>query len=471
MEDLYYPSYHFRPEKNWMNDPNGPVWFQGNYHLFYQYNPYGDQWGTIHWGHAVSADLIRWEELSTALIPVADAGEIHCYSGCVTIREGIPHLFYTSVGTGDRGPKTGAQQWSAVSYDGMRTWERKGMPAIPESLHGDRKIEMWRDPFLWQEDGGWYAVLGGTEDQKGCLLLYYSDDLEHWEYLNKIYESETYWLVECPVMLPLGGDRYLILYSPLDAVHYMTASLNRRSWTLEVEREGIFDHSILKNGFYAPNTWLNDPKGRMLIMGWISEADRPAASGVNGWAGMQSLPREVTEEADGTLRIRPAEECEMLRGKLLANEHACVPFQTEERRIRLASSRAAEFLLHAEVGEEGRLFLSFFSEEEGREETQLVYNGKTHRLTLDRSRSSLWEGVNQRELSCCLAPVRELEIRVYIDHSVMEVFACGQETITARVYPKLPESTGIYIQGQGEVRIRDLKIWELSTEEGKRRSQ
>ena len=91
--NLYRPIFHFMPEKNWMNDPNGVVFYKGEYHLFYQYNPNGDQWGTIHWGHAKSKDLVHWEHLPIALYPSNDKGELHCFSGCAVINDGEPTIF------------------------------------------------------------------------------------------------------------------------------------------------------------------------------------------------------------------------------------------------------------------------------------------------------------------------------------------------------------------------------------------
>jgi beta-fructofuranosidase len=88
------PSYHFLPEKNWMNDPNGPIHINGDYHLFYQYNPNGDEWGSIHWGHAKSKDLIHWEQMPIALHPSPERGEDHCFSGCSVIQDGRPVIIY-----------------------------------------------------------------------------------------------------------------------------------------------------------------------------------------------------------------------------------------------------------------------------------------------------------------------------------------------------------------------------------------
>lgn len=457
MNDRYYPSYHFRPEKNWMNDPNGLIWREGMYHMFYQYNPFGDRWGTIHWGHAVSKDLIHWKELPIALYPSQEEGEIHCYSGCAVEKEGIPYLFYTSVGEGEREPEYGAQQWSAVSNDGMKTFRKLGKPAIPQSLHEGEKMSMWRDPFLWKEEEGWFAVLGGSSKGKGCLWLYRSRDLVHWEYLNRMFETEAYWLTECPNMIPFEGGTYLLLYSPLDAVRYCVGKLDRKNWSFQAERTGIFDHSIEKKGFYAPNTYLTDPKERKIVIGWISEADGLELKDRTGWAGMQSLPREVWLTDTGEVRVSPAKECEMLRKKrLLSWEDVKEAGKMECR------SGSAEIVLSLEKGWSGAFEIWFFDSGDGQEFTRLFYAQDGRGLVLDRLHSTLYEEPGKQELACPIEEGEEQEIRIYLDRSVAEIFVGQKETITARIYPKLQESDRIRFSFSNGRSLRNLEVWELA---------
>ena len=120
-----------------MNDPNGPIFFGGKWHMFYQHNPYGTEWGHMHWGHAVSGDLVRWDHWPIAIAPSADRGEEHCFSGCCVDDHGTPTIVYTSIG-----PKTPADsnavQWLATSTDGMRTWSKHpANPVMTLALHGD----------------------------------------------------------------------------------------------------------------------------------------------------------------------------------------------------------------------------------------------------------------------------------------------------------------------------------------------
>ncbi|WP_084423438.1 glycoside hydrolase family 32 protein [Cohnella thermotolerans] len=160
--DRYRPRYHFTPLRNWMNDPNGPFQRDGEYHLFYQHNPSGTEWGDIHWGHATSLDLVNWKRLPVALAPSRELGELHCYSGCSVVNGDEVTLFYTSIGEGERNATTGAQQWTAKGND-LRTWRKPAVnPILTVDIHGDLRITEWRDPYVWRDQEEWKMLLGGT---------------------------------------------------------------------------------------------------------------------------------------------------------------------------------------------------------------------------------------------------------------------------------------------------------------------
>lgn len=476
--DNWKPAYHFRPEKNWMNDPNGPIYYQGEYHLFFQYNPNGDQWGTIHWGHAKSRDLLHWEMCPTALTPQPEWEELHCYSGCAFLEDGIPTIYYTSVGAGKRGPEEGALQCSALSRDGMMSWERLREPVLDRALHesGGVHIAMWRDPFVWQEEDGTYALLGGTllekeaagmeeiERGKGCLALYHKAKGGKWEFKNILMSSERYYLLECPNMIPFG-EQYLLLYSPLDAVRYCIGTLDKTDWTFRVQKEGIFDYSIRKCGFYAPNTYLNDPKGRKIVIGWLSEADRAGLEHIRGWAGMQSVPRQVRLER-GQLFVSPVEEALCLRQKMLFSMQKNKEENKEERTVLsglLARGRALEICLSGIFREEGFLELGVFAGEDGREETIIRCSRKTGGLTIDRTCSSLFANSVSENVEAKLEPCHfeRLQLRIYLDHSSLEIFVNDKITLTARVYPSEEGSDGVYLRCMEGMELEELTIWEL----------
>jgi beta-fructofuranosidase len=159
MFENHRPEYHFAPLSGWMNDPNGPVWYGEYYHMFYQHNPSGDTWGNIHWGHARSLDLCKWEHLPIALYPSPEFGENHCFSGCTVMDGDTPTIVYTSVGNGNRNARIGPQQRMARSSDNMLTWQKPANPMLVNAIH-PRAVLEWRDPFIWKEKDIWNLVLG-----------------------------------------------------------------------------------------------------------------------------------------------------------------------------------------------------------------------------------------------------------------------------------------------------------------------
>ena len=471
-ENKYYPSYHFRPPANWMNDPNGLVYENGWYHLFFQYNPNADIWGDIHWGHARSRDLIHWEMLPVALSPSYEKGEVHCYSGCAVCRPDGMYLFYTSIGVGERGPETGAEQWSAVSRDPEHiTFEKYGTPALAAGLHAPYRVTMWRDPFIWCEKEMYYMLLGGTmegapscaddpcgqihekpealreeahfrqdltpEKKHGVILLYSSSDLKNWKFESVFYESKEFELVECPNILKFG-EEYLLLYSPLDAIRYAVGAIEPETKTFIVKKEGIFDYSIQKKGFYASNFYLNRPDGEYICLGCLFEGERLNSAMKRGWAGMQSLPRHVWME-DHDPRIWPADECRMLRqaGILKGN--------LDKQKSFLTKGRALEFVLSVKDDGTSGVILEFFCSEQ--EKTILMIDFGSREILLDRSLSTLYADVTKEPVYAKMPEwtkpgmsERNVDIDIFLDHSSIEIFYDRLLTISARVFPSREES-------------------------------
>ena len=215
MVDHHRPTYHYLPPSNWMNDPNGLIQWRGQYHLFYQYNPNGAFHGTIHWGHAVSDDLVHWRDLPIALAPTPGGPDKDgVYSGCALDHDGVPTLMYTGVR-----PQVQCIARPADPNDpDLVAWKKHpGNPVIPDSPEG-MEVEGFRDPFVWQEDDGWYCIVGsGIVGTGGNILLYRSQDLVHWEYLHELCRGElakTGRMWECPNFFPLG-DKHVLLISPI----------------------------------------------------------------------------------------------------------------------------------------------------------------------------------------------------------------------------------------------------------------
>ena len=200
--------YHFMPECGWMNDPNGVIFYKGKYHLFYQFYPYGPYWSAMHWGHAISDDLLHWTYLPVALAPSEpydDCQKGGVFSGsAVEGKDERLYLFYT--GTVVKEDKVIKTQCMAVSEDSINFKKYEGNPVIDATEYTES------DPKVWKKDNKWYMVVGGEKDCKGRAILYISDDLMEWTYFGTILESDgslgAMW--ECPDIFSLDGLDVLV---------------------------------------------------------------------------------------------------------------------------------------------------------------------------------------------------------------------------------------------------------------------
>ena len=285
------PQCHFLPPARWMNDPNGTLFYKGWYHLFYQLNPFGDTWGFMHWGHARSRDLIHWEHLPIALAPDVEQGEEHCYSGCIALnRDGQPRLLYTSVGFVDTRP---FMQCMAITSDpDLQTWQRTLTPAISGELVA--LAEDARDPFVFSFKGRTFVILG--ERQRVPLFEAVGGDLSHLVERAPLFVVDPLLIqfCECPNFLKVGDDRWLLLLSPYRAVEWYLGTFDGERFI--IERQGRLDE---RDAFYATNT-LTDDRGCTVVVGWI----RGFPSG-RGWNGCLSLPRVIELDARAGIRQRP----------------------------------------------------------------------------------------------------------------------------------------------------------------------
>ena len=291
-------SCHFEPEKGWMNDPNGLVFYKGIHHAFFQHNPYSTVWDTMHWGHAVSEDLLHWKELPIALYPdqpYENAGG--CFSGSAIVKDDRLYLIYTSVS--DKG-QTQSVAWSD---DGIHFTKYEHNPVIDSCPLGYKNF---RDPKISFWNGRYHLVVGCGNSRSAKVLHFVSEDILHWEYLGVLYENANEApCIECPDFFPLG-DRYVLTYSRMGTKRHLPG---------QIFVIGDFDGIRLTNyhaerpekgpDFYAAQTYCS-PDGRRIMIGWMWNWKRTAPKGAVR-AGAFTLPRELTLE-EGHIRIRPIRE-------------------------------------------------------------------------------------------------------------------------------------------------------------------
>jgi beta-fructofuranosidase len=461
--DPHRPRYHFLPPANWMNDPNGPIWFDGRYHLFYQLNPDEAKWGNIHWGHAVSGDLIHWEDWPIALAPETEGIDTSgCFSGCAFVQEdGTPTLAYTGVPTteGKKGVRSDNQSL-AVNHDRMLTWEK--IPQNPVIAGPPEELDVvgFRDPCVWREGDTWYMLVGsGLEGPGGgTALLYRSQDLLDWEYLHPLTvgdPDEHGGMWECPDFFPLG-ERHALLVSALGRQMYLTGGWSGEEFTPGAE--GWLDHGP---SFYAGKSF-ECPHGRRILWGWLREARELPAQLAAGWSGVMSLPRVLGMLPDGRISCHPAGEVERLRGEGEEHEDADLGVG-KDLRVEM-TGRCLEIDLEARLDPGARLVVSVLRSPGAEEATDIYYDSREERVGIDTGGSSLDPTAETRDSSgpLSLKPDEPLRLRIFVDRSVVEVFANRRACVTERAYPSRPDSVGLRIAAEGRpVSVRRLNVWQM----------
>lgn len=302
---------HLKSPGNWINDPNGFIYYKGKYHLFYQYFPYAPVWGTMHWGHAVSDDLISWEHKGIALFPSKYYDRNGVFSGSAIEKDGKLYLYYSAVRYLDQDPENIhlALDWSfetsqalLISEDGetFDNWNMKKqiIPVIRDASIADSKDT--RDPKVWLEDGRYFMILGSNIDGKmGKIIIYDSDDGENFRYLSGYSSPQCGTIMECPDLFEVDGSR-IFVGSPIgvqnDGKEYANqsvctfASFDSKKGELKLADD--FCPIDYGGDLYAPQTNV-DEAGRRVLIGWMRMPQPVTGDDGKPWIGMMSLPRVV----------------------------------------------------------------------------------------------------------------------------------------------------------------------------------
>jgi beta-fructofuranosidase len=439
------PRYPFLPPANWMNDPNGTIYHNGEFHLFYQFNPAKPRWGNLHWGHAKSADLVHWEHLPIALAPEGSPQESHCWSGCCVIADdGTPTILYTSMSAQAllTRAKRGSQQWLATGSPDLLTWQKyPGNPILHESIHGDLPVQQWRDPYVWKEGRHWLMVLAGEYpgEKLGRVFLYRSADLRQWEFVSQLAQDPIArgrgW--ECPNYFRLGSKSVLVV-SPYGPVIYSMGEFDGQQHHAETWR--VLDHG---RDFYATNTYF-DERGRTILVGWIKAGEK------GKWAGCLSLPRLLTLDPAGDLRVAALPELESLRR---AHQHYAVDLAdlTEHAGTAPFFGESIEIKACFEL----QTAESFgFTLEDDKTEHKIALDFPTQTISVLDESARLEFPVDSGAL----------ELHLFIDQSVIEIFINGREAFTKAFAPQLTEnhalsSAPFVLKGKGRFSV---DFWKLA---------
>ncbi|QHT46356.1 hypothetical protein M662_07560 [Bacillus sp. SB49] len=487
--DQHRPQYHFMPPEHWMNEPHAPIYYNGKYHLFYQKNPQGPYWHHIHWGHAVSEDMVQWEELPTALAP--DAGTVApdgVWSGSATLDEnGEPVLFFTA---GDDSKFPNQMTGLAVSEDPedpvLKEWRMLDEPVTVQEENlpaeeGDVMYGQFRDPFVWKDGDTWYQLMGsGIEQVGGTALLYSSKDLDNWTYEKPFFtgDAEAYpktgdvW--ELPVFLPLGKDesgeeKYAFFinpwfdgYSPHNVKYtfYWVGTWDKETLAFVPDHEEpkMFDYG---EHFTGPSGMV-DEDGTPILFSIAQDKRSEQEHYDAGWAHNAGLPVELSLRDNNDLGLQPIKELEVLRGQSLVS-FKNKGIEEANERIKDAEGDMLEIVLDIDPKQADKVGIKVRQSANGEEETLIYYDKTKETFAMDRNRSSMDPDVNKGVQGGELKLNGERwQLHLYLDRSMVEAYANGQKSITSRVYPTRYDALGIELWSEGgDPEIVSMDVWEM----------
>ncbi|CAF3258461.1 unnamed protein product [Rotaria sp. Silwood2] len=307
-DDPLRPQYHLMPVKNWLNDPNGPVYYNGYYHMFFQYNPNAAIWGDMHWGHSYSKDMIHWIHLPIALAPDQSYDINGIFTGSTTIVNGTPIIIYTGITNENRQVQCQAKP-ANISDPTLTNWTKSTLNPLITYPNG-------RDPSTAFQDieNNYYLIYGyGTEELGGQAVLFTSKNFLNWTYLHPIHSNQYDKFWECPDIFNIT-NRIVLKASLLGHDFWTIGDIDpyKLIFTPFNHDLGEFIQLIDHGKFYASKTFYDPINDQQIIMGWTSEDDNLGPQ--RGWQGFHTLPRTIFLSDDGLeLRLRPIETLKTLR--------------------------------------------------------------------------------------------------------------------------------------------------------------
>ena len=484
--DPHRPMYHFMAPENICHpfDPQGCIYWKGRYHLFYAYQE--NDVGL--WGHSSSIDLLHWRQHPIALGVSRGDPETQVYAGgSILNKEGIPTMIYHGVNAGS---------CIATSEDDeLIFWSKHpSNPVIPIPKKGDAdygKYHVW-DTCGWVDGETYYSICGNRpftplappETDGDVAFLFKSPDLVNWEYVHPFYKSDRKWTDSdedcyCPDFFPLGNKHVLMFISHTQGTQYYIGRYEGEKF--DPEYHGRMNWP--GGPSYAQES-LVDGKGRRIFWAWVCESRSQKAQLESGWAGVMSLPKVLSLAEDGTLLIEPVEELSALH--LNHRSHEDIELTSDSERV-LEDVRGdcLELALEVEPPSDGEFSLKVRCSPYGEEQTVITFDPSAKKLKIDTNRSSLskevaqpWpkpstiftpnplegkEDVRVQEAPFSLSSGETLKLRVFLDRSILEVFANGRQCVTQRIYPTRSDSQGVILfSNGGSTKVKNLEAWDMA---------
>ena len=489
--EKYRPQYHFTPEENWLNDPNGLVYYKGEYHLFYQHNPNDIIWGSMHWGHAVSRDLIHWQHLPIALEPDEELGMV--FSGSAVVDKNDSSGFfqgesglvaiYTSHLETEEGPVE--HQCLAYSRDQGRSWTKYEKNPVIKNI-GEKDF---RDPkVFWHEQREKWIMIVACKDR---VQFYDSANLKDWNFLSdfgtEIGIHGEVW--ECPDLIKLpvekeakdlefdtaaaeknsanSKDKWLLSIGDSHGrstgvvTQYFIGDFDGFKFSSDYEQSFIVDHG---QDLYALQSWSNLPDQRKVWLGWMNNIGYMNQIPTKTWRGMMSLPRELKLiDKNGRIKLvqKPIEELKELRENIYQEDD----INLADEMIIYTEDESYELNALIEFGEaEG---VSFVLNENGDQKTVVGFNIKEGKIFVDRRSSGVTDFsdnfLEYKEIDWKVKD-KQIGINIFVDGSSLEVFIDGGElSITDLFFPEKAQQKIRIKTINGELKIENFELYKLQS--------
>ena len=489
-KDKFRPIYHYTNPELRLNDPNGLCYWQGKWHLFYQAYPKKDS--RQHWGHAVSDDLTYWRDLPLAIYP---GPEWACFSGSTMVEEDRVIAMY-------QGKKFGSMV--AVSNDPLLlNWDKiKGNKAVmpleftdEEHRYADGERIKYRlaDFNIWKKGEYYYAISGGTLPDKyskrrlPAEFLFKSRDLINWEYMHPFMEHNIFSRLgddgACPYFLPIanGKKHILIHYSHVSGAQYFLGDYDTNRDKFIATDHGNFNHGISgAGGVHAPSSFSDGNGGIITIFNTRCPAPINFMLKKYGWNDLMTLPVRLTlREDESSLNIEPAVDLNKLRDKCVKLDSFIVT-PNNERVLENINGNAIEIVAKVDLKEANAFEIKVLASDNNQEYTTItLYKDRgyhtdhaalgkaTSTAVLNTTYSSLLPEINTR------APEQAdyfnskdglVDLQIFIDKSIVEVFINGNQYLCSRVYPTLDSSVNVTVKSIGsESEVKYLKKYDINS--------
>ena len=449
LADPHRPTYHFVTPEGYCGpfDPNGNFFWNGRHHMGYIYQNRGRHY----WGHVSSLDLLHWRQHQPMLFPTDDSPEDGIFSGNSFLSRDGSEVVCLYHGTG------AGNCISTCSDKNLDNWKKLPSNPITPNPEDDTLYRSW-DPCGWVHDDTYYAIFGGTRP-----AIFRAKELDKWEYVGDLFAYAADGVdinedVSCADLFMLGGKCVLVCISHRLGCRYYVGEWKNEQFHPEYHEMMTFTD----NEYFAPESYFDD-KGRRILFTWVFDGRTDDQRKASGWSGTMGLPRILVLGPDNRLRMTPARELKKLRYNEQKLSDVKVPADGEKR-LDAVQGNTIELKVKFEPTKATEYGVKVCVSPGNEEETVIGYDKAQGVLKIDTNRSTLGENKKSVEAApMALADGETLKLRIFVDRSIVEVFANdGRLVLSRRIYPTRDDSLGVALYAKGSTaKASTVKAWEM----------